>query len=253
MPIRITCRVSFPSISGISRWPLLPLVASSLVGSTLMFKPIHQRTAHTEHTQKRSDTWSLLSVCHAFFFWWMKRKKKKNGYTRESWDFFSAVDVAVPEKKKNSLSIPNRDRRLCRHVPLLKISSSSSSRWVSSHKEIKRDERLSKLKKENERKRRKYQVAVLTMDDKFSTSLDGRRRRGPVAQIIAIAAVVTRRWNHYGIERRADQFGVVILGRRRQLQRARRVASVHRYLKCARRKKNEWNGWLHSRQVHLIT
>lgn len=47
---------------------------------------------------------------------------------------------------------------------------------------------------------------------------------------ITPAAVVTWRRNHYGIERRADQFGVVILGRWNQLQRASRVLSVYRYL-----------------------
>ncbi len=46
----------------------------------------------------------------------------------------------------------------------------------------------------------------------------------------ASADVAARRRNHYRIEGGADQFGVVILGRRNQLQCARRVAPVHRHL-----------------------
>lgn len=44
------------------------------------------------------------------------------------------------------------------------------------------------------------------------------------------ADVATGGRNHYRIEGGADQFGVVILGRRNQLQCARRVAPVHRHL-----------------------
>jgi len=54
--------------------------------------------------------------------------------------------------------------------------------------------------------------------------------------VAASADVATRGRNHYRIEGGADQFGVVILGRRNQLQCARCVTAVHRYL---REKKKE--------------
>jgi hypothetical protein len=59
--------------------------------------------------------------------------------------------------------------------------------------------------------------------------------------VVASAAdVATGGRNHYRIEGGADQFGVVILGRRNQLQCARRVAPIHRHLK-GKRKRNEKN------------
>jgi hypothetical protein len=56
--------------------------------------------------------------------------------------------------------------------------------------------------------------------------------------VVASAAdVATGGRNHYRIEGGADQFGVVILGRRNQLQCARRVAPIHRHLKGKKTRK----------------
>ena len=82
------------------------------------------------------------------------------------------------------------------------------------------------------------------MDDKFSSSLHRRReRQSPGRQmiflvIVSATDVATGGRNHYRIEGGADQFGVVILGRRNQLQCARRVAPVHRHLQGEKNEKN---------------
>lgn len=159
--------------------------------------------------------------------------------------------IPPPWKKKRIPSpFPSRDRRRRRRrIPLLKISSSplstssSSSRRVSfvmreSELEVGEEKREKENNKKTKKKRTKMSSFVrLTMDDKFSSSFDRRRRRrgqSPCGQIISLvvtsADVAIRRRSHCRIEGGADQFGVVILGRRNQLQCARRVASVHRHL-----------------------
>lgn len=96
-----------------------------------------------------------------------------------------------PWKKKRIPSpFPSRDRRRRRRcIPLLKISSSplstssSSSRRVSfvmreSELEVGEETREKENNKKTKKKRTKMSSFVrLTMDDKFSSSFDRRRRR----------------------------------------------------------------------------
>lgn len=114
------------------------------------------------------------------------------------------------------------------------VLEGSGRKWIGVKK-------LKKLKNKGRRKRK----LVLTMDDKFSSSLHRRReRQSPGRQMIFLvvasaADVATGGRNHYRIEGGADQFGVVILGRRNQLQCARRVAPIHRHLKGKRKRNGE--------------
>jgi hypothetical protein len=135
-------------------------------------------------------------------------------------------------KNKTPSRSLTKKKRIRRHfprrcpIPLLKISSSpvvvirmsvfvlegSGRKWIGVKK-------LKKLKNKGRRKRK----LVLTMDDKFSSSLHRRReRQNPGRQMIFLvvasaADVATGGRNHYRIEGGANQFGVVILGRRNQL------------------------------------